>query len=366
MVGKKFLYFGVVFCLSMVLPGAGWVNKAVIVLENAKGTSIMLPKSFLVANGKVILIDEKSANVKTFDLNGKHISTFGKKGVGPNEFVSPKYSALNGNTFIIRDEKARNMLVYHGMEQKPVLYKKYLDVKHANNIKFLDKKTLLMSGYIYDKGEFCSLMTYDLSQGQYRDVLVYFKEWIGVDSKIDIMNKIITGEIISVDGFADFNDQYIFFCSASVLKIIRIDRSSAMKKVFGKRSDRFVPFLGDKRKLLQLGNDQDETSYNEYRELIQRVSFVYDIVVMPNSQVGLIFSSFNKNRKALDLYIQSYNLDGSFVDEHLLLQAKADNFETLALFYDKEKNTYWILDTDESDDSGTVVCRLYRFETSDG
>ncbi|HLP48529.1 MAG TPA: 6-bladed beta-propeller, partial [Candidatus Kapabacteria bacterium] len=74
---------------------------------------IIRPGSFFVTEDEMIfVIDSRSSNIKIFDTDGKLASVFGRKGLGPNEFITPFYSAYQKPFLALVDFGRRRHFIY--------------------------------------------------------------------------------------------------------------------------------------------------------------------------------------------------------------------------------------------------------------
>lgn len=67
-------------------------------------------------NGDIYILDEKAANIKVFDSNGRHLRTIGKKGPGPGEFEMPISIAITPRKEIIINDMGKRALAFFDLE----------------------------------------------------------------------------------------------------------------------------------------------------------------------------------------------------------------------------------------------------------
>ena len=320
---------------------------------------VLLPGSFVVAGQDIVLIDARDACIKFYTMKGLQKSVFGRKGLGPNEFMMPKFSTLHNGQLLVRDLERRMLCTIDLTASGPKWTRSVLDRNMANCMVSLDERQILMAGYMFLDGDFCSLAVYDLVADRIVRKLIYFRDWIGALSRTEIMKKISLGEVLSVSGFADWDERFFFFVPGAQTQIFRIDRRNGQRMEFGVKSSRFHTFHGDQNKLKKLSPDQSKRK--EWMKLVGSVSQVHGLWIMSEERLGLVFSSFNDKRNRLDIYIQTYSFDGSLCKEELMMEADADNFEALTVYNQRDRQRLWILDCDESDAEGEVRCTLHQF-----
>lgn len=358
---KKFIL--VVSLLGLVLPYLAqepWNGHQQILLQQNAKHPVLLPGSFVVYRHQVYVIDEKAADVKIFSAQGQFISTFGRPGSGPGEFAMPRFSTLSKNQLLVKDSRKKQLITYDLAQNPPKQLRSELDRLACNGFIPLPGDLMLMSGMIYDNNEFCSLVIYDRKNEKVIKSLVPFRDWIGVSSMMDVVDK-MRKEGVSPLAYFDLNDRFIFLCPASQPTIFRIERSTWKRIRFGEKPDRFLSFTGDKERMNKLSSDQSGNSHREMLELSSRISQVYQVFIMNNDRLGLVYSHYNAQRDALDMFLHVYNFSGKLLGDKLLLHAKADNHETIVFHYQKEQNLLWALDTDESDDEGASINTLHSF-----
>jgi len=77
-----------------------------VVLEQPDDNFIQTPISISVLDDKFIYInDQKAVNIKIYDSKGKYIKSFGKRGTGPNEFMSMGGIYIDKKYLLIIDGK---------------------------------------------------------------------------------------------------------------------------------------------------------------------------------------------------------------------------------------------------------------------
>lgn len=337
-----------------------WNSHQIIKLQQDDNHPVLLPGSFVIFQSRVLLIDTKAADVKIFKTDGAYVTTFGRPGAGPDEFVMPRFSTLSKNQLLIKEIRKKQLITYDLTQTPPKQLRSDLDMMAANEFIPISDDLMLMSGSIFDNNEFCSLVIYDWNNKKVQKQLVLFRDWIGVSSMMDIVNK-MRKEGVSPFAFFDLNEQFIFLSPAAQPTIFRIDRSTWKRIQFGERPERFRSFTGDQERMNKLSSDQTGESHNEFLRLFSQISQVFKVFIIDNNRLGLVYSHYNNQRDALDMYLQVYDFSGKLISENVLLKAQADNSEAIVFHHQKDKGILWVLDTNESDSEGSLNNTLHSF-----
>ena len=161
------------FCLVFSLAAIEIEPLREITLSQTDETFIQKAGSFIVTEDEMLLVfDTKAGHIKIFDLSGKLVKIFGRKGMGPNEFVTPFSSAYKNPYFIFADFGRRSFFIYKTTGTNFDFVKSFLNLRMANDFKFIDDKKLLVSGYKVDKDrKEYNLYEYDFVKDQNEFIL---------------------------------------------------------------------------------------------------------------------------------------------------------------------------------------------------
>lgn len=362
---KKILFIGFLFLLVLpIIAAEPWGSHQQTLLKQDVSHPVLLPGSFAIYRGKVYLIDTKAADVKIFKTDGAFVSVFGRKGPGPGEFAMPRFSYLHGDHLLIKDSRRRQLVTYDLVQFPPKLLQIDKDMMPTNAFVPLRDDLLLLGGRVFLDDDFCSLFTYDRTHEKVREKYLLMRDWCqelnGLISIKDMDAKLMSEGISSFVQLV-INDEYIFFAPAARQIVFCINRQSGKRVKFGEKSKLFLPFYGDRNRLLKLGSDQTGSSRSEWLKMKSQISQVYQAFILENDRLGLVYSHYNTQRDALDFYLQLYTFSGKLLSDQLMLSAKADNSEAIVFHYQKEKKQLWVLDTDESDEEGETISILHTF-----
>ena len=334
-----------------------YIDRTELKLEN---NEIFLVGSIAVNDHNIFITDRKAANIKILNLEGSLVKIVGRKGYGPSEFQQPFTSFIKGNTYYVLDFSLER-LNYFDVKKDNLLLNKHLHFgkNFTSDIKFLTKNKFLVAGHFSIDGFYLSLAEFDLTKEEFSKKVFYAKQWMGVNTKKQVEDKMIsTYRFLSYDGYVEVTKNHYFFTPGSHLNIFRINKKTNTIMKFGKDSPRFIePELP----LKELERSSRSRNHNLWLNSIQKRSFVLDTLLIDNKFLIIVFSYYNKKSKNIDLYYHSYDMEGKFLQEKLLLHSKSSYYEQIAFYYNKKNNNYYILSSfDEKDES--IVSQLYRFK----
>lgn len=356
-VSLMLLLWGLVFGCPAKEP---WTSHQQVQLQQEDRHPVLQPGSLVVYRNQAFVVDTKSGDVKIFKTDGSFVSVFGRQGPGPGEFVMPRFSTLSNNQLLIRDIRKKQLISYDLSEVPPRYAGSELNTMASNFFVPLADDLMLVGGSIYHENEFCSLVICERKTEKVQKKLVLFRDWIGVSSMMDIANK-MRNEGVSPLAYFDLNDRYIFLCPAAQPTVFCIERSTNKWVKFGEKSKRFLFFTGDQALMNRLSSDQSGANQAAFLRLYSRISQIFQVFIMNDNHLGLVYSHYNTQRDALDMYLQIYEFSGKLLDEVRLLSAKADNYEAIVFHYQKDKKILWVLDTDESNDEGALINTLHAY-----
>ncbi|NIQ50451.1 MAG: hypothetical protein GTN87_07675, partial [Hydrotalea flava] len=145
-----------------------------IALSEEDGIIIERGYSFIVTgDDRILVVDSKAANIKFFNMTGKRVSIFGRKGVGPDEFLKPLFSTYR-KPFVAFMDYGRDMIFIYKRSSKDSLefVQKFLSLNLGYDFCFIDDENLLVAGDKRDKNNRrYSLYRYNFKEDKYDFIL---------------------------------------------------------------------------------------------------------------------------------------------------------------------------------------------------
>ena len=204
---------------------------------------IKCPGSFFVTEDDLIfIIDKKGSDIKIYNFKGELINVFGKKGMGPDEFITPFYGTYTSPWVVFMDFGRRNCFLYKRSPTKILeLYEKFIELGYINNYQIMNDKEILIAGDKNDKqGNAYSLSIYNHVSKKY-DYLLPFEKSYEESSMKDWMEKSSKKyALIGSDIFCDWLDDHIFHVWTGELKIMKLNRKTKKFSYFGKKTGNYV------------------------------------------------------------------------------------------------------------------------------
>jgi len=306
-------------------------------------TLIGEPISFFVDNNEYIyLLDEKLANLKVFNPQGKLIKVFGTKGSGPNEFLNPVHISHFRDILMIYDFKRKRLFFYKIKSPLNLSYIK--DVKFGDlsmDFKFLDVKKMLIAGHSLNREDGISYSLYELNlKNNNVNYIIPSFCCYKLKNEREYTKKFLKEIIVlSPDVFGALCDNSYFCVSSLDLHVAKKEKESKKIIYFYKPSPTFVrPFVTREMKEAIRIRNRDKLN-----RLLQKMSFVKGLFCMGNGRLLLLYSSFDRETKGRDLYSQIYDLQGNCLLNQLILKLKSEYDSDILVFFDKTKNILYII-----------------------
>ena len=318
--------------------------------------------SFIVTVDKrILVVDSKAANIKIFDMTGKRVKVFGKKGMGPDEFVRPRESTYL-EPFVSIMDYGRNMIFIYkrkGLDSLEFIHK-FLNLNLGYDFCFLDDQNLLIAGdkrdnnrrlyclykYNFRKDQYDFILPSNVAYG-YTSIKQFMKDWY------DNLPHIGTYQ------FFDVSDDSIFFVWTGDIKIIKIDRKTRKLTYFGNKTENFIKPTSTPA----IEKAFKQRDHRQIYVLRRQMSYIRHVFVSNNRYVGVVYVGPFKD-DLLKVFLLLYTTGGDFIKEVELLNAKASHHYEIYFYFSKNDNLFYILDTETSKDFNQFY-KIYEFGIED-
>lgn len=305
------------------------------------------PGSFFITEDDLVFVfDGKASNIKIFNTNGELVRVFGKRGVGPDEFSRPFFSAYKNPFVVFADFGRKHFFIYKRIGKNNLTFKKkFLSIRMASDFHIINDRKLMISGYkMSKKGKAYSLYLYDYKNNKY-DFLLPVETSYGYNSygkyKKEYGEKIV---YIGPSKFCDWKDDIIYHVWVGDIKIIKLNRKTSEMTFFGKKTENYIqPHVTPKLK-----KAYDLRKAMIIRNLKAEMSYIRDLFVLNSKKVGLVYVGPLKKNKGINVMLQLYDSSGKFIKEFEILNAKASTPYEVCFYFRKDKNLFYILDTETS------------------
>lgn len=361
---KKLIVLGVVLVFSTGLcPAKIKLVDSYRLENNGKNERlIQAPVSFFVTReGKLFLLDGKAANIKIYGKR-KMVKVFGRRGLGPNEFIAPGASAYWPPYMALHDLRRDQLFIYRidkGSDPKLVHNTTLASLVREKH--FLNDHTLVISGLRNHPGErnAYSVFSYDWKRDRYRHHLrAIFSFDCESESRFE---KLFIKQlaILSPFGCMGIGDDSILFCPSTRLRCIAMNREFTITRIFGRQTSNFV----QPQVTVAMRQAHQAQNARKVAMLLEQYSFVLKALISLEGGFTLLYSRYSGNRRAQDIMVQEYGPGGEWIDEYLLMETGVRHYADLAFYQDRDqKNLYLLLQEPDEDDEMTY--RLLRFEIS--
>lgn len=325
-------------------------------------TFISTPGSFFVTEDNMLFVlDKKASNIKIFDENGKLVNVFGKKGLGPNEFILPIASTYKKPYIFLVDNGRRRILIYKRTGASNLEFVKWcLNLDMPDDIDFMDNGKLLAAGAKMDKnGEWQNLYIYDYEKNKC-DFLLSHAASYGYKSESEFKRDFYdTLEYIGAAQYCDWIGDTIYHAWTGNIKINKIDIKTREVTSFGKKTGNYIsPYVTPEiRKAF---------SYKQPKVILEawsKMSYVMNVFALNSKKVALVYVGPLKKNKGVNVMLQLYSSAGDFIEEVELLHAKASTSYELFFYFKRDKGILYVMDTGTSETFDQVFyVHEYRLE----
>ncbi len=310
---------------------------------------LQLPISFCVTEDEAFLVvDFKAGDVKIFNNKGELEKVLGSKGAGPNEFNQPLFCDYNNRKFIIPDAGQRKIFFYDKIGK--FNFERTREIQYASigdDIQLKENKIYMAGSKISEDGKYYSLYSFDLDGiGNHIYFLpAYLKFSLASENefKTEYLKK-PNLTAIGVMGRFDIQSNFAYYVWEGDLKIFKINLNTKEITTFGKKMPHYVkPYTTQK-----LINAFFNMEGNYVQKERSKMSYVRQIFTT-KKHVILLYTVPVKDGSGYDFMVQTYKMDGSFVEE-----SKFPGKELDTIWFDKENSILYALaletvkETDES------------------
>lgn len=362
---KKIILYG--FLFFYLLSSLASIDIKLIrkfTLEQDEKNFLIRPGSFLVTEDSMIfIIDCRAPNIKIFDNDGKLANVFGRKGLGPDEFIMPFYSAYQKPFIGIADFGRRRYFVYkRNGKSNMELKQTCLNQDMPTDIDFLNKGKFLVAGNKMDNnGKWQGLYIYDCDNNKCEFLLNHAKSY-GYQSESDFQRDFYAElEYIGANQYIDWVGDTIYHTWTGDIKINKIDIKTKRITSFGKKTGNYVqPYSTPE--LIQAHLEKKRDYILSTRS---KMTYVMDIFIINSKTVGLVYVGPLKKNNGLNVMLQFYTVAGEFIKEvEVLLNSKAGTSYELFFYFKKDANLYYVLETETSEEFDQVF-NVYEYRITE-
>ncbi len=321
---------------------------------------LIRPGSFFVTEDSMIfVIDSRASNIKIFDSDGKLANIFGRKGLGPNEFITPFFSTYQKPFLALADFGRRRYFIYKRIGKSDLELKQCcLNADMPMDISFWNEGKLLVVGNKLDKnGKWQGLYIYDCDKNK-SDFLLSHAISYGYQSESEFKRDFYGGlEYIGTSQYCDWVGDTIYYTWTGDIKINKIDIKTREVISFGKKTGNYVPpYVTPELIQAHLGKKPEVILKTR-----SKMTYVMDIFIINSKTVGLAYVGPLKKNNGINVMMQFYTGAGEFIKEvEVLLDTKAGTSYELFFYFKKDDNLYYVMETETSEEFDQVF-NVYEY-----
>ncbi|MGD2085963.1 MAG: 6-bladed beta-propeller [Candidatus Aminicenantes bacterium] len=352
-----FIFFVILF-LNAYSNAIEIENSGIILIDQEK-VIIQSVVTFRVIEGEYFLLpDRKAGDIKIFNQKGELMRVFGRKGPGPNEFISPMYCDYQDPYFIVMDWGKRKLMLFE--KEKDLNFSKiseHLILALAYDLRFINRKKVLISGNKADPdGTYYDLYFFNLENGK-ADFILLSHDKFGFSSQKEFLNEHLNKDApLGIYGYCDYIGEDIYFVWRGNLRILKIDSKSKKFFSFGKKTDNYIQAQVTPR-MLKLYKEKSKEQITENRKM----SFVTGIFA-DDGFVGLTYTNYRKEVDGWQTIVQFYTPMGKFLMEKILPGAIDTSIWPVSSFcYHKQTKTLYFLSR-TMDEEFNDIFKILKFK----
>lgn len=271
----------------------------------------MRPGDIEVSGEKLFVTDRASGNIKIYSLkDGTLDSTFGRKGAGPGEFISPNYVEIADGKICVQDMGQLKYII------------------HDENFNEITRFFFLMGGepFIIDDNRIINYEYFRHEDGkEFKGAIIDFsggkakiiKELRPYPySKDDSWNR-----VVSMKGFIDIqgDKKSIYLVDENKVEIYKYNREGEFQKKFGENPGYFraAQKTSDYETYRKWGRAPEGIAAG--RRWMRNFSWITGLSALKNG-LSLAIKTFESNEKKWELYLRFYDFEGNLLEEGIKLK----------------------------------------------
>jgi 6-bladed beta-propeller len=349
----------IILLLCQLLPAVQLkLIDTVILKGSGEDDFIKIPSSFAVTeDGLYLVVDRKDSDLKVFDVKGKMVKRVGRKGQGPNEFVTPARCDYLDRQFVVMDMGRKKYMLY-GRDKESVFkeMKVLSSIYMGNDVALMNNSRTLMAGYKPGKdGEEWEGFIYHFKTKEYTHLLQAFTKF-GFDSAKDYQNARQDISIIGSGGFCDWFGNYAYIVWSGDMKVFKINIKTKQIETFGKKTVNYrQPEI-----TVQLRKAYKEIDVNAYVKEMEKFSNIHGLFTNKDYLMLTYEKILSPGESVQQRMLQFYTLEGRFLNEVIIpsngpcgLFASKDKDDDILYMFKRE-----IKEGDDGDEETFLISRF--------
>lgn len=321
-----------------------------------KDVIIQRTYSFAVTEDEIILIaDDKASNIKLYNNKGKLLRVWGRRGMGPNEFVRPMQCDYRKGKFAVSDSRKYKIFIYNRTGKTDFKLSTSLRCLSPANDMHLDKDGiyLLAAGFKRDKSG-TPYSCYIVDFVNKKTILLLPTHLVYGFTSYDRYKKEYFNKpditAIGIGTRCDWYGDYVYFTWVGDLNIIKKNITNGEVSFFGKKTPYYIQPHASKKLIKEYNISIQTRNGRKCRILKRKMSYIRRLIAGKDF-VGLIYGNEDENSRWY-FTVQFYDHDGKFLDEKQIYGLYPGS-RSFPFFFRRDSNElYYLYHTvdDESED----------------
>lgn len=288
---------------------------------------LLYAADFIVAEDGIILIaDAKDGNIKCYDPEGNLLRIIGRRGPGPNEFLGPSFCDYQAPFFSVLDSPKFKVHIYEREGRTNLSKVAEVSCMMCTSDVILSGKGILVDAFVHNNGTkyFLTLRNF---QGEILKRLLPIERRYGYESERSYKANYEDLSMLTAQrGFLSVWGNRAFFILDVIPRIVSVGLDDLEIIIFGTPS----PNYREPRINPAIRNAFTNKESEPLKRERQKVSYITGIL-SDERMVGILFSNYDALSDSWKLYLQRYDLEGSFLSEDLLREAT--NYDSFFNYY---------------------------------
>jgi hypothetical protein len=296
------IFFNNIQAVKIKLVSEILIDEKTILLEK--------PSSFIkTTHGSYIIADYQAGDLKQYLADGKFLNTYGRKGQGPNEFLSPFAISYYPPQLSILDIDRRMIFILNCSDDGTFNSIDYFSCPGGAEKISLSNDRITISGYLVDSEEMkYSIYQYILKTKEIIPIIPRYQIF-GYSSQ-DEYEKHFADDIAPL-GMRVLCAQYrenVYAIWDRNLKIFKKNSKTKDINFFGEKTRQFIPLKNTK----EFHTAYKNKNIKKLQEMIHKCSFISTIAATDKYFI-LIYHNIKDSKKYV--YVQFYDNTGDFLEE---------------------------------------------------
>ncbi|MHB8094478.1 MAG: hypothetical protein ACYDH0_05990 [Candidatus Aminicenantales bacterium] len=349
--------FIVVQAFSIQLREAGHI------ILSMKEAPLYMGETFAVTEDDMFIVsDYKDGNFKFYSAQGEYIRTWGKPGIGPDEFLSPRYCSYQKPFFMFYDMGRMRIYVYKRIGKTDFLKEtEFIQTPTQMDFARIGNEVLIAGHIGVSDKESYALYSRNIKNDDVSYLMSNHTKF-GYSSRAGFLAKGEEVGFFGSAGYCDYYGDYVYLIWEGNLKVFKIKLTNKEISSFGEPSSGYrKPRMNRALRDADRIEDSRKSMGRIFTEK-QKMSFITGIFA-DMDYVGVVYENYDKKESLWKASLQLYSLKGELIlDCPLPGAVRASDFRNRSIQYDKVKKRLFYLSITSDKSSDFEKYEIYKYQ----